>query len=163
MKIINVITAGIIAMTLMSCSSNMQEADYNVIPQPKAITEASNNNPFVISKKVVITYPTSQAELAKEANFLSGYLNEILGYSLKVEASDVFKKEAINLSINPSLFTENDSYKINVSEDNINISASEASSLFYAIQTLRKSLPFDAKGENIAMPAAEIYDYPLFD
>ena len=163
MKIKNVITAGIIAMTLMSCSSNMQEADYNVIPQPKAITEASNNNPFVISKKVVITYPTSQAELAKEANFLSGYFNEILGYPLKVEASDVFKKEAINLSINPSLFTENDSYKINVSEDNINISASEASSLFYAIQTLRKSLPFDAKGQYIAMPAAEIYDYPRFD
>ena len=162
-KIKNIITAGIIAMTLISCTGDMQEADYRIIPSPKAITENSADNPFVISKKVTITYPETHAELAKEANFLSEYLNEILGYSLKIESSDTFKKGAINLSIDPTIFTENDSYKIIVNENNINVIASEASSLFYAIQTLRKSLPFDAKGENVLMPAAEIYDYPRFD
>ena len=100
--------------------------------------------------------------MLKEANFLTEFLNEILGYELKIEASDSSKKGAINLSIDPSIFTEKDSYKITVNKDNINITSSEASSLFYAIQTLRKSLPFDAKGENIAMPAGEIYDYPRF-
>ena len=75
MKIKNIITASIIAMTLVSCSSNIQKADYNVIPLPKNITEVVDNNPFVISKNVNITYPTSQPELAKEAKFLSEYLN----------------------------------------------------------------------------------------
>ena len=161
-KIKNIITVGIIAMALVSCSGNLQKADYNVIPLPKTITENTNDNPFIISKKVSITYPTLLPDLAKEARFLSEYLNEILGYSLKIESSETFKKGAINLNIDPSQFTEKDSYRIIVNKDNINIIASETSSLFYAIQTLRKSLPFDAKNEKIEMPAGEIYDYPRF-
>lgn len=161
-RVKNIIAIGIIAMTLISCSGELQKADYQVIPLPKNITENTTEKPFILSKNICITYPTSQAELAKEANFLSEFLNEILGYSLKVEASDSFKTGAINLSIDPTIFLEKDSYKIIVNENNINIISSETSSAFFAIQTLRKSLPFDAKGENIAMPAAEIYDYPRF-
>ena len=161
-RVKNIITIGIIAMTLISCSGELKKADYQVIPLPKNITENVNERPFILSKDVIVTYPTSQADLLKEANFLTEFLNEILGYELKIEASDSFKKGAINLSVDPTIFTEKDSYKIIVNENNINIISSEASSLFYAIQTLRKSLPFDAKGENIAMPASEIYDYPRF-
>lgn len=161
-KVKNIIAIGIIAMTLISCSGKLQKADYQVIPLPKNITENTSEKAFVLSKSTCITYPASQPELLKEANFLSEYLNEILGYSLKVEASDSFKNNAINLSVDPSIFTENDSYKITVNEENINIIGSNTLSVFYGIQTLRKSLPFDAKGENISMPAAEIYDYPRF-
>ena len=161
-RVKNIIAIGIIAMTLISCSGELQKADYQVIPLPKNITENTTEKPFILSKNICITYPTSQAELAKEANFLSEFLNEILGYSLKVEASDSFKTGAINLSIDPTIFLEKDSYKIIVNENNINIISSETSSAFFAVQTLRKSLPFDAKGENIAMPAAEIYDHPRF-
>ena len=161
-RVKNIIAIGIIALTLISCSGELQKADYQVIPLPKNITENVNERPFILSKDVIVTYPTSQAELLKEANFLTEFLNEILGYELKVEASDSFKTGAINLSVDPTIFTEKDSYKIIVNENNINIISSEASSAFFAIQTLRKSLPFDAKGENIAMPAAEIYDYPRF-
>ena len=163
MEIKNIIAASIIAITLVSCSDNLQKADYNVIPLPKNITEVTGDNPFVISKNVVITYPKSQVELKKEADFLAEYINEILGYSLKVESTDNSRKGAINLKVDPTIFTEKDSYKIIVNENNINIIASETSSLFYAVQTLRKSLPFDAKNENVALPAAEIYDYPRFD
>ena len=161
-RVKNIIAIGIIAMTLISCSGELKKADYQVIPLPKNITENATERPFILSKNVIVTYPTSQPELIKEANFLTEFLNEILGYELKIEASDSFKKGAINLSVDPTVFTEKDSYKIIVNENNINIISSEASSLFYAIQTLRKSLPFDAKGENIAMPASEIYDYPRF-
>ena len=161
-RVKNIITIGIIAMTLISCSGELKKADYQVIPLPKSITENAGERPFILSKNTCITYPTTQPELSKEANFLTEFLNEILGYKLKVESSDSFKNGAINLSVDPTSFKEKDSYKIIVNEDNINITSSEASSLFYAIQTLRKSLPFDAKGENIAMPASEIYDYPRF-
>ena len=161
-RVKNIIAIGIIAMTLISCSEKLQKADYQVIPLPKNITEKVDEKPFVLSKNTCITYPATQAELLKEANFLSEYLNEILGYSLKVEASESFKKQAINLSTDSSIFTENDAYKIIVNEENINIIGSNTLSVFYGIQTLRKSLPFDAKGENISMPAAEIYDYPRF-
>ena len=161
MKIKNIITAGIIAITLISCSCELKQADYKVIPLPKTITESSEK-PFVLTKNVVITYPSDQAELSKEAKFLSEYLNEILGYSLKVKEANERENASINISVNSDLSTEKDSYKIIVNEDNINIIGSNTSSVFYGIQTLRKSLPFDAKGENISMPAAEIHDYPRF-
>ncbi|MBQ2907060.1 MAG: beta-N-acetylhexosaminidase, partial [Bacteroidales bacterium] len=162
MRLKNIITASIIAMTLLSCSGELKQADYRVIPLPKQITENTTENPFVISSKVVIAFPSSHSELIKEANFLSEYLNEILGYTLKVEKVDKIKSNAINLIINPSLFTENDAYKIIVNKDNIQIIGSNTQSIFYAIQTLRKSLPFDAEGEKVSMPAGEIYDYPRF-
>ena len=73
MRLRKIIAAGIIAMTLISCSGNLQQADYRVIPLPKTITE-STETPFVLSKKISITYPSSQSELIKEANFLSEYL-----------------------------------------------------------------------------------------
>ena len=118
MKIKNIISAGIIAMTLISCSNDLQQADYRVIPLPKTISESAGN-PFILSKNVTVTYPSSQADLAKEAKFLSEYLNEILGYQLKVEKVDETKKSSINLIVDPSLFTEENSYKIIVNEDNI--------------------------------------------
>ena len=161
MKIKNIISAGIIAMTLISCSTDLKQADYRVIPLPKTITE-NPENPFILSEDVKICYQDLQPELEKEAHFLSEYLNEILGYQLKVEEVDETKKSSINLLIDPTLFTEENSYKIIVNEDNIKIIGSNTSSVFYGIQTLRKSLPFDAKGENISLPAGEIYDYPRF-
>ena len=69
-RVKNIIAIGIIAMTLISCSGELQKADYQVIPLPKNITENTTENPFILSKNVCITYPTAQAELAKEANFL---------------------------------------------------------------------------------------------
>lgn len=163
MKIKNIIIAGIVAMTLMSCSKELKEADYKVIPLPKSIVENTSEKPFTLSESVCITYPAEQKELLKEANFLAEYLNEILGYSLKVESGNEQNKSSINLSINPELFTENDSYKIIVNENNIEIIGSNTQSVFYGIQTLRKSLPFNAKGEKISLPASEIIDYPRFE
>lgn len=162
MKIKSIIISAILAMTFASCSNDLQQADYRVIPLPKTITENASEKPFVISKNVNICYPSTQTELQKEAEFLSEYLNEILGYSLKVETTNEAKNSSISLMVNPEEFTEEDSYKIIVNENNINIIGSNTSSVFYAIQTLRKSLPFDAKGEKISMPAGEIYDYPRF-
>lgn len=90
MRLRKIIAAGIIAMTLISCSGNLQQVDYRVIPLPKTISESAGN-PFILSKNVTVTYPSSQANLAKEAKFLSEYLNEILGYQLKVEKVDETK------------------------------------------------------------------------
>ena len=77
-RVKNIITIGIIALTLISCSGELQKADYQVIPLPKNITENAAERPFILSKNVSITYPTSQPELLKEANFLTEFLNEIL-------------------------------------------------------------------------------------
>lgn len=163
MKIKNIFIAGIVAMTLLSCSKGLKEADYKIIPLPKTIVENTVEKPFTLSEDICITYPAKQKELLKEANFLAEYLNEILGYSLKVESGNEQNKPSINLSIKPDLFTKNDSYKIIVNENNIEIIGSNTQSVFYGIQTLRKSLPFNAKGEKISLPAAEIIDYPRFE
>lgn len=163
MKIKHILISGIIAMSIISCSEKLQDADYHVIPLPKEITENIEEKPFTLSSSVHVTYPKNQPELLKEANFLSEYIEDILGYALKVEATDEFKNEAINLKIDSSDFDHNDAYQIIVNKDNINIIGSKASSVFYGIQTLRKSLPIGKKGQKVNLPAAVINDYPRFD
>lgn len=162
MKIRQILSCFIITLALISCSTESKRADYRVVPLPKTITESPEEKAFTLSPDVSICYLSSQKELQKEADFLSEYINDILGYSLKTVSSEGVESRAINLSIDPTLFNNDNEYQIIVNEDNIKIIGSNASSVFHGIQTLRKSLPFDAKGENVGMPAAVITDYPRF-
>lgn len=162
MKIRQILSCFIITLALISCSTESKRADYRVVPLPKTITESPDEKAFTLSPDVSICYLSSQKELQKEADFLSEYINDILGYSLKTVSSEGVESRAINLSIDPTLFNNDNEYQIIVNEDNIKIIGSNASSVFHGIQTLRKSLPFDAKGENVGMPAAVITDYPRF-
>lgn len=162
MKIRQILSCFIITLALISCSTESKRADYRVVPLPKTITESPDEKAFTLSPDVSICYLSSQKELQKEADFLSEYINDILGYSLKTVSSEGVESRAINLSIDPTLFNNDNECQIIVNEDNIKIIGSNASSVFHGIQTLRKSLPFDAKGENVGMPAAVITDYPRF-
>lgn len=162
MKIRQILSCFIITLALISCSTESKRADYRVVPLPKTITESPDEKAFTLSPDVSICYLSSQKELQKEADFLSEYINDILGYSLKTVSSEGVESRAINLSIAPTLFNNDNEYQIIVNEDNIKIIGSNASSVFHGIQTLRKSLPFDAKGEIVGMPAAVITDYPRF-
>ena len=46
-RVKNIIAIGIIALTLISCSGELQKADYQVIPLPKNITENATERPFI--------------------------------------------------------------------------------------------------------------------
>ena len=153
---------GILALSLSSCKTEPTEtADYQVVPLPKEI-KLTDEKPFVLDKNTVISYPESQQELQKEANFLADYFEDILGFRLKVKCSDKEVKNSINLGLNPDEFDNIEAYQIIVNDIFIKITSSNTSGVFYGIQTLRKSLPIGKKISKITFPAAVINDSPRF-
>ncbi len=153
------LSALILAFGLISCSESKQpRADYRVVPLPQNITE-KKDAAFVIDSSTTIVH-SSAKQMQRNAELLAGYIKEKTGLTLKIEESNTFKNNAINIGIENSI--ENaEGYTLSVGNDKVDILASTPAGAFYGIQTLRKALPVTDCG-SITLPAVTITDYPRF-
>lgn len=161
MKFRDVFIAVILAIGFVSCQKPTQKADYQIVPLPKQIV-VSDDAAFIMNKNTAITYQKTSDELSNEANFLASYIEEMTGSRPIIRVSDSDMQNAINLKINESEFDRENAYKIDVSSNCIIITGTDAASVFYGIQTLRKSMNVVEEGCNVEFPACKIYDYPRF-
>lgn len=143
--------------TVTSCQSDPAKADFNIIPIPMEIT-AVEGEAFIMDANTPICYPAGNAQLKRNAEFLSQYVEQITGHKLQCIEGE--SNNAIILS--EGLDNKNpEAYKLSVSADGITIQGASAAGAFYGVQTLRKSLPISKK-ESIIIPATEINDAPRF-
>lgn len=142
---------------LLSCNSNVKEADYEIIPLPKSISLNAGQAPFILENGTKIFYPGDNKLLEKNAEFLAQYVKEQTGKDLKVVPGTEGKGIVLKLG-KP---TENEEgYEMKVTDKGVTITGNSEAGVFYGIQTLRKSLPTgDAK---IEMPAVTVKDFPRF-
>ena len=68
------------AALLSACTKQIPQANYDIIPQPKEV-RLNEEKPYELGPKTVIYY---EAGLQREAQFLSEYVNDIMGYALNV-------------------------------------------------------------------------------
>ena len=142
---------------LFSCSSEVQEASYNVIPLPQSIAMNAQGSPFVLSDGTKVLYPQGNELLKKNAEFLVQYVKEQTGKQLVAEEGSEGKGILLKLG-EP---TDNkEGYQLEVSADGVVITGNSEAGVFYGIQTLRKSLP-EYEG-TIELPAGTVKDYPRF-
>ena len=176
------ITALLTAFMLMWAASAMAErADYNVIPLPKSV-QSDSTKTFALKTGLGIAYDASDPEIARNAQFLRTWVEELTGIRLALTPDD--KRAAIRLTIGlpadknvkgkkgkktTAKLSEQqqEAYRIAVSESGIDIAARQPVGLFRAAQTLRKSLPVvsnaaDGNDVSIDMPYAVIEDEPRF-
>ncbi|MEG1616052.1 MAG: glycoside hydrolase family 20 protein [Bacteroidales bacterium] len=150
------------ALMLSSCGEKKTvKADYDVIPKPLAVN-AVDGTPFLLSARTRIVYPAGNETLQKTAEFLSQYIAEATGYTLRVVSSD--KEKAANnivLSLNENVANA-EGYKLQIAESGIELSGSKEAGIFYGIQTLRKSIPATAMGASVEMSPVTIEDAPRF-
>jgi hexosaminidase len=152
------LSAVALAALLSSCSESAKQADYNIVPLPLSIEQGEGQADFRLKNGVVISYPSAQPELQKEAQFLADYVKKESGINLTVKA-DASGKGVIALST--GLDNDNpEAYELKVSADGVSITGASPAGVFYGIQTLRKSLPTEAKA--VDMPAVTIEDEPRF-
>ena len=170
----------IVAVTLLSACAKEQlpQANYDIIPQPKEVT-LNEEKPFELSPKTVIRY---EYGLQREAQFLSEYVNDIMGFAMEIQEYQG-QTDGIVLKLSPDDFDQAEAYEINITPKQIEVIGADASGVFYGIQTLRKSLPIspiDSRqptsqrwndlGEpnsqlsivNCQFPCGTIKDYPTF-
>ena len=127
----------IIAAALCSaCTKNYPVANYDIIPQPKEV-KLSEEKSFVLSQKTVVYYEDG---LQREAQFLSEYVDDILGFAMDVQAYQD-QANGIVLKLDSEDFDQAEAYEINVTPKQVTIKGFDAAGVFYGIQTLRKSLP----------------------
>ena len=151
--------AGLFAAGLMlfSCSSEVKEANYQIIPIPQEIV-AGQDGAFTLANGTKVLYPEGNEKMQKNAQFLADYVKELTGNTLSVEAGTEGK--GIILQVTPNE-AQPEGYQLTVSADKVVINGGSEAGVFYGIQTLRKSIPA-GQGINVTLPAVEINDAPRF-
>ena len=155
----------IIAALIMTACTKQQlpVANYDIIPQPKEVW-LDGGKPFELSPKTVIHY---EAGLQREAQFLSDYVKDIMGYGPVFQEMKGNETDGIVLKLSPADFDQAEAYEISITPKQVTIKGADAAGVFYGIQTLRKSLPIPplqrgVGGIQCQLPSATIKDHPNF-
>lgn len=144
---------------MTACSGGIvTQGDYHVIPLPKEVTP-ENGQPFALTSSVKIYYPEGNAQMEQNAVFLSSYLKELTGFELEAVSGE--GSDGILLTLDKNI-PHAEGYRLKVGHEGIEIAGASEAGVFYGIQTLRKSIPIDAEGSKVMLPAVTINDYPRF-
>ena len=149
--------AAIAGMTACSGGQKVQ-GDYGVIPLPNEVN-VQNSAPFVLKSSTPILFDEGNADLERVAHFLAGYIKDATGKELKVKAGNEGK--GIRLSIVSDIEAP-EGYRLTVTGEGIEIAGGTPAGVFYGVQTLRKSIPANAQGMQVELPAVTINDAPRF-
>lgn len=160
-KLNHALLASALALACASCTAE-KEANYQVIPLPQEVS-LTQGNPFKLNENVLIAYPENNALLQRNAEFLSEYIQQATNYAPKTKAIAAGEqvKNAIVLGLDPGIANK-EGYVLTTTPEGISINGQTENGVFYGIQTLRKSIPAEAKGATVLIPAGEIKDEPRF-
>lgn len=154
------LTGALAAMAfLLPSTAAGQTADFNIIPRPQQVN-VSNDAPFTLSAKTVISLGTNSQDMKRNANMLASYIEQATGIRPAVGKSK--NGAAIVLTIDKTIANA-EGYKLDTDAKQIRIAGASAAGVFYGIQTLRKSLPLvNGKASKVSIPAVHIADAPRF-
>lgn len=154
------LTGALAAMAfLLPSTAAGQTADFNIIPRPQQVN-VSNDAPFTLSAKTVISLGTNSQDMKRNANMLASYIEQATGIRPAVGKSK--NGAAIVLTIDKTIANA-EGYKLDADAKQIRIAGASAAGVFYGIQTLRKSLPLvNGKASKVSVPAVHIADAPRF-
>lgn len=154
------LTGALAAMAfLLPSTAAGQTADFNIIPRPQQV-KVSNDAPFTLSAKTVISLGTNSQDMKRNANMLASYIEQATGIRPAVGKSK--SGATIILTIDKTI-TNAEGYKLDADAKQIRIAGASAAGVFYGIQTLRKSLPLvNGKASKVSIPAVHITDAPRF-
>lgn len=154
------LTGALAAMAfLLPSTAAGQTADFNIIPRPQQVN-VSNDAPFTLSAKTVISLGTNSQDMKRNANMLASYIEQATGIRPAIGKSK--NGTAIVLTIDKTIANA-EGYKLDADAKQIRIAGASAAGVFYGIQTLRKSLPLvNGKASQVSIPAVHIADAPRF-
>ena len=154
------LTGALAAMAfLLPSTAAGQTADFNIIPRPQQVN-VSNDAPFTLNAKTVISLGTNSQDMKRNANMLASYIEQATGIRPTIGKGK--SGAAIILTIDKTIANA-EGYKLDADAKQIRIAGASAAGVFYGIQTLRKSLPLvNGKASKVSIPAVHIADAPRF-
>lgn len=148
----------LLACAVLPClAAPVVTADYNVVPLPNSVT-MTGDGPFELTTSTTVSYPEGNADMERNARFLSKYVNDATGMALSVVPGKA--KKGIRLVLDKKVSGE-EAYTIMVDKKGVTIAGNTPKGVFYGVQTLRKSLPVGA-ATVVRLPSVKISDSPRF-
>ena len=146
---------------LSACGSSEQGKQniISIIPYPVALQEGKGQ--FELSSKTQLEV-NDNGRFANEINELQLLMAKSLGQPLSEEQGN--NKIIVKIS-DRTLPAEG--YELEITKNQITLSANEGAGIYYAIQTIRQLLPAEVESgkiqQTVALPALFISDYPAFN
>ncbi|MEC5144951.1 family 20 glycosylhydrolase [Chitinophaga sp. 212800010-3] len=153
--------AGVLCLLLQGTLA--QSPRYPLIPYPQQLLARTGE--FVITPATGLVLPANPSAYITETTQLQALMREALGKQLKTAAKPV--KGTIVMKQDPALAGEED-YTLDISEQQLIMTARTATGFFRAIETLRQLMPADieqaqgSKHQRVAVPAVSIQDHPVY-
>ncbi len=127
-----------------------------IVPEPSSVVALKSN--FFLSDSVAIIAPADSGEAA----YLRAYLEKNYGIKLHTTTKPISGHKSIIISIEPKdTALKEEGYLLNISSDEIRITAATSAGSFYAIQTLIQLLPVERQ-PRLKIHAVAITDGPQY-
>lgn len=131
---------------------------------PKPLETKTQKGIFHLTKDTRIIYDDHEFQFSAE--YLGEVLSNAIGGKVEVKKSETVESGSINFRIDKELLEE--SYKLEVIEGRVDISASSGAGIFYGAQTLLQLFPpqiLSDTGDNsqLKIEGIKIYDEPRFN
>ena len=149
----------------LSCGSDQptvthSESAYSIIPQPAALHPESGF--FVVDHNTIVVGTDA---LQAETELLTQMLDRASGFSIAHKIGEAKEtRNKIILSLDKTM-THPEGYILNVSTNEIEITAKNPAGILYGIQSLRQLLPAESELKSIKklqIPAVVIEDHPRY-
>lgn len=134
-------------------------AQVSIIPEPVEVSWQTER--FIMTKITPVVVTTASPELRSLASYLTDRVAVATGLRLQIGSQQT---RGIHLIIDPTIGAQigDEGYLLNVTRDDISITANAPAGVFYGIQTLMQLLPINDKSGAVAIQAVTIKDYPRF-
>ena len=128
-------------------------ASINIIPYPAKVTPGEGS--FVISPETGIIF---SKELKMTEGFYTEIIEAVLGFPLAKEKGS---KNLISFRLDENPKLPDEGYRINITSEKVEVSASSSKGIFYGIQSLNQLILKEA--DEARLPVVNIEDYPRFN
>ena len=142
-------------------AAQAQRVNYDVVPLPRSVQQDTLHS-FVLQQGMGIAFDESNADLQRNALFLSEWAEELTGIRLSLTPNN--KKAAVRMVLTKDEMPE-EAYSLEVGKKGIALTAHSPAGIFRAAQTLRKSMAAVSRqgvDSGVSLPFVRIDDQPRF-
>lgn len=157
----------LITMIVIQSCKNEPPTDLtkeSIIPKPVSVVATGKG--FSLNSSTVIYVPNGNGELMQVAQRLASQLNEITGFTNKIEGTDGKPTAGIFLTIDGvDAKLGDEGYNLVVEEDLITVTANKPAGVYMGVQTIAQITPVvksGAKNDVHRIATGNIIDYPAY-
>lgn len=139
-----------------------------LVPQPVSVLPGSGN--FILNSKTIIQVVSADSSATRVGKFISAKISLATGFPVQVITNSKNQSgNYIRLSLRNDASLGLEGYKLEVTINDISLSANKPAGLFYGMQTLFQLLPKEIEGKEVIknikweIPVCSIKDNPRFE